>query len=72
MSIKCNRCENKDFNSNAYLKISEIEKQQQDKVIQLTNKIKSLKSTDEQLHEGTLLIAEKMVLQAIQKCKNTL
>lgn len=72
MSIRCNKCENKVFDSNAYLKISEMERDQQEKVNQLAKKIKGLKSADEQLHEGALLIAEKMVLQAIQQCKNAL
>ena len=35
MSIKCNKCGNKIFDSNAYLKISKVEKQQQDKVDKL-------------------------------------
>ncbi|MBC6695241.1 hypothetical protein H9L25_00415 [Terrisporobacter mayombei] len=72
MSIRCNKCENKVFDSNAYLKISEMERDQQEKVNQLAKKIKGLKSTDEQSHEAVLLIAEKMVLQAIQQCKNVL
>lgn len=72
MSIKCEKCGNRIFDSNAYLKISELERQQQDKVKQLAKKIERLESTNKQLHEGCLLIAEKMVLQAIQKCKNAL
>lgn len=72
MSIKCNRCENKVFDSNAYLKISQMEQEQQERVNRLAKKIKSLKSTNEQLQESVKLTAEKMVLQAIQRCKNVL
>lgn len=45
MSIKCNKCGNKIFDSNAYLKISKVEKQQQDKVDKL---IKDLELSKEE------------------------
>lgn len=43
MSIKCNKCENNVFDSNAYLKISIIERNQQEVVDRITEDLKSAK-----------------------------
>ena len=77
MSIKCNRCENKVFDSNAYLKISRIEKPQQDTVDELTEELKLAKEKfgkkSEEVNEiQKRLDIEKRILKTIWQCKNVL
>lgn len=77
MSIKCNRCENKVFDSNAYLKISRIEKPQQDTVDELTEELKLAKEKfgkkSEEVNEiQKRLNIEKRILKIIWQCKNAL
>lgn len=77
MSIKCNKCGNKIFDSNAYLKISKVEKQQQDKVDKL---IKDLELSKEEFGKKSsqvmeiqrILYIEKRILKIIWQCKNAL
>lgn len=77
MSIKCNKCENKVFDSNAYLKISKIEKPQQDIVDELTERLKLAKEkfgkkSEEVMNIQRLLNIEKRILKTIWQCKNAL
>lgn len=77
MSVKCNRCENKVFDSNAYLKISRIEKPQQDTVDELTEELKLAKEKfgkkSEEVNEiQKRLNIEKRILKIIWQCKNAL
>ena len=43
MSIKCNKCNNNIFDANAYLKISIMKCNQQDKVNELKDKLENTK-----------------------------
>lgn len=77
MSIKCNKCENKVFDSNAYLKISKIEKPQQDIVDELTERLKLAKEkfgkkSEEVMDIQRTLNIEKRILKTIWQCKNAL
>lgn len=77
MSIKCSKCENKVFDSNAYLKISKIEKPQQDIVDELTERLKLAKEkfgkkSEEAMDIQRLLNIEKRILKTIWQCKNAL
>lgn len=77
MSIKCNKCENKVFDSNAYLKISKIEKPQQDIVDELTERLKFAKEKFGKKSEAVMdiqrtLNIEKRILKTIWQCKNAL
>lgn len=77
MSIKCSKCENKMFDSNAYLKISKIEKSQQEIVDALTEELelakeKYGKKSEEVTNIQNKLYIEKRILKTIWKCKNTL
>lgn len=77
MSIKCSKCENKVFDSNAYLKISKIEKPQQDIVDELTERLKLAKEkfgkkSEEVMNIQRLLNIEKRILKTIWQCKNAL
>lgn len=77
MSIKCNKCENKVFDSNAYLKISKIEKPQQDIVDELTERLKFAKEkfgkkSEEVMDIQRTLNIEKRILKTIWQCKNAL
>ena len=77
MSIKCNKCGNKIFDSNAYLKISKVEKQQQDLVDKLTEDLKFTKEkfgkkSEEAMNIQITLNIEKRILKTIWQCKNVL
>lgn len=77
MSIKCKVCENKIFDSNAYLKISKIEKTQQDLVDKLTEELKFTKEkfgkkSEEAMNIQITLNIEKRILKTIWQCKNVL
>lgn len=77
MSIKCSKCENKVFDSNAYLKISKIEKPQQDIVDELTERLKLAKEkfgkkSEEAMDIQRTLNIEKRILKTIWQCKNAL
>lgn len=77
MSIKCKICENKIFDSNAYLKISKIEKPQQDIVDELTERLKFAKEkfgkkSEEVMNIQRILNIEKRILKTIWQCKNAL
>lgn len=77
MSIKCSKCENKVFDSNAYLKISKIEKPQQDIVDELTERLKLAKEkfgkkSEEAMDIQRTLNIEKRILKTIWQCKNVL
>lgn len=77
MSTKCNKCENRVFDSNAYLKISIIEKPQQEIVDNLTEELKLAKEkfgkkSEEVTNIQRTLNIEKRILKTIWKCKNTL
>lgn len=77
MSIKCSKCENRVFDSNAYLKISLIEKPQQEFVDKLNEELKLAKEkygkeSEEVINIQRRLDIEKRVLKTIWRCKNTL
>lgn len=77
MSIKCNKCENTVFDSNAYLKISKIENDQQEIVDKLTEDLKTIKErigkkSEEFIDIQRMLNIEKRILNIIYKCKNAL
>lgn len=77
MSIKCNKCENRVFDSNAYLKISQIEAPQQELVNRLMEDLKLAKEkfgkkSEEVMDIQRILNIEKRVLKTIWQCKNSL
>lgn len=77
MSVKCKRCGEKIFDSNAYLKISVIERKQQDHVDQLNESLKLTKEkygkqSEEVIDVMRNLSIEKRILSIIQECKSTL
>lgn len=65
MSIKCNQCKNKIFDSRAYLKMSQIEKEIEEQI----DKCKDIKDKDIRLLRKQVLIDE---LKLVNRCKNTL
>ena len=77
MSTKCSKCENKVFDSNAYLKISMIERPQQEVVDSLNEELKLAKEkygkkSEEVIDIKRRLNIEKRVLKTIRQCKNAL
>lgn len=77
MSAKCSICGNRIFDSNAYLKISNKEKLQQDKVNELTEQLelakeKFGKKSEEVKDIQRVLAIEKRILKTIWECKNVL
>lgn len=77
MSIKCSKCESEVFDSNAYLKISQIERPQQEIVDSLTEDLKSTKEkygkkSEEFMEIQRKLSIEKRILKTIWQCKNAL
>lgn len=77
MSIKCKKCGELIFDSKAYLKISEIERPQQEIVDQLNEKLKEAKNkygkkSEEVIDIMRALSIEKRILNTIWKCKNAL
>lgn len=77
MSMKCSKCENRVFDSNAYLKISQIEIPQQQIVDKLTSDLKSAKEkfgkkSEEVIDIQKNLSIEKRILKVIWQCKNAL
>ena len=77
MSIKCSKCDNSVFDSKAYLKISEIEKPQQELVESLTEELKLAKGkygkqSEEVIDLQRRLGIENRILKTIWKCKNSL
>lgn len=77
MSVKCNKCGELIFDSKAYLKISEIERPQQEIVDQLNEKLKEAKNkygkkSEEVIDIMRALSIEKRMLSIIWKCKNAL
>lgn len=77
MSVKCNKCGESMFDSKAYLKISEIERPQQEIVDQLNEKLKEAKNkygkkSEEVIDIMRALSIEKRMLSIIWKCKNAL
>lgn len=77
MSTKCNKCGNKVFDSSAYLKISKIEKPQQEVVDKLTEELnfakeKFGKKSEEVMNIQRTLNIEKRILKTIWQCKNVL
>lgn len=77
MSIKCSKCDSTVFDSKAYLKMSEIEKPQQELVENLTEelklaKVKYGKQSEEVIDLQRRLSIEKRVLKIIWQCKNAL
>jgi ribosomal protein L37AE/L43A len=77
MSIKCSKCENRVFDGNAYLKISIIEKPQQEIVDKLTEDLKLAKEkfgkkSEEVADIQRALNIEKRMLKTIWQCKNAL
>lgn len=65
MSIKCNQCKNKMFDSNAYLKMSQIEKEIEEQI----DKCKEIENKDMRALRKQVLIDE---LKLVNRCKNTL
>lgn len=77
MSIKCGKCDNRVFDSNAYLKISVIEREHQEKIERLTEELNQAKSKygkKSDLAQGIQwdINVEKLILKVIQRCKNVL
>lgn len=77
MSRKCDKCGDNIFDSNAYLKISIMEREQQEKVDNLTNELKLLKEkygkkSEEVIVVQQMLNIEKRILNVIFRCKNSL
>lgn len=76
MSIKCNKCDNLVFDSRAYLKISQMEAEQEEKINELVNKINQAKKEHSELTDiialQVALEAEKRILKVIWQCKNVL
>lgn len=77
MSTKCSKCENLVFDSNAYIKISDIERHQQEIVDSLSDKLKIAKEkygkkSEEVIDLQKMLSIETRILKTIWKCKNTL
>ncbi|GAA0102439.1 hypothetical protein UT300012_31540 [Paraclostridium bifermentans] len=77
MSIKCSRCENKVFDSNAYLKMCIMENDQREKIDVIKNKLSIAKSTYGDTSDEVIVLLkelkyEVLILDTIGKCKNTL
>ncbi|MDY3960187.1 hypothetical protein [Romboutsia timonensis] len=77
MSIKCINCKNRIFDSNAYLKIAQIERLQQEIVDELNEELKLAKEEYGKKSENVIdvqrrLNIETRVLKTIWKCKNAL
>lgn len=77
MSIKCSECKNLVFDSNAYLKISDIERAQQEIVDNLSEELKLSKEKYGKKSEETIDIQKRLsietrILKTIWKCKNAL
>lgn len=77
MSIKCNKCDNKMFDSNAYLKMSKMEEKQKENISLLKCKLEVLKElhgkdSEESIQVNQKLNIERAVLDTISKCKNAL
>lgn len=77
MSRKCDKCGDNIFDSNAYLKISIIESEQQEKVDNLLKELELLKEkygkkSEEVMYVQRMLTIEKRILNVIFRCKNSL
>lgn len=75
--MKCGRCGNNVFDSKAYLKMSQIEQPQQEKVDKLKEDLelakgKYGKKSEEVIDIQRVLSIENRILKVIQQCKNTL
>lgn len=77
MSIKCNKCNNNIFDANAYLKISIMKFNQQDKVNELKDKLENTKrefgkKSEQTIEIQRMLNIENRILNVIMQCQNTL
>lgn len=77
MSIKCNKCENKVFDSNAYLKISQIERDHIDDLEKSKKRYdEARKKYDTNSPEVKIAMEgwlfSKALLEVVHKCKNCL
>lgn len=63
MSIKCNKCDNNVFDSNAYLQISKIERPQQEIVDKLIEDLKLAKEKFGKKSEEFMEIQRKLSIE---------
>lgn len=77
MAIKCNKCDNLVVDARAYLKISQIERPQQELIDKLNEDLKLAKEkygkkSEEVMDIQKQLYVENRILKTIWKCKNAL
>ena len=77
MATRCNKCDNLIFDGKAYLKMSQIERPQQELVDKLNEDLKLAKEkygkkSEEAIDIQKQLYIENRILKTIWKCKNCL
>lgn len=77
MSIKCEKCNNKVFDSNAYLKMAAYKIEQEDIINEISKTLEDAKNTlgkksSEYIAINEMLQTEKRILSIMNKFQNTL